>query len=125
MLFKDVLSLDDYVFSGKSLKESLPQHQLSSLTKGKCMPKAEAQPDERQNILLLPRELRGVSTSPPHQAVLVFQNNTVFTPRCSKCYTEGRQIFTFFSQGIKESALWDKTLPLHRVRGLWLYWNGD
>lgn len=89
MLFKDTLLLDDYVFSDKSLKQSLSQHQLSSLTKGKCMPKAETQPDERQNILL-PRELRGVSASPPHQAVLVYQDNTVFTLRCGKCYTEGR-----------------------------------
>lgn len=78
MLFKYVLLFDDYIFSGKSLKQSLPQHQLSSLTKEKCMPKAEAQPAERQNILL-PRELRRVSASPPHQAVLVFQDNSFYT----------------------------------------------
>lgn len=75
MLFKDVLLLDDYVFSGKSLKQSLPQHQHSSLTKGKCMPKAEAQPDERQNILLLPRELRGGQCLyfPPGSACFLIQ----------------------------------------------------
>lgn len=69
MLFKDVLALDDYIFSGKPLKQILPQHQLSSLTKGKRMPKAEAQPDERQNILL-PRELRAGQclSSPPGSA---------------------------------------------------------
>lgn len=104
MLFKDVLALDDYVFSGKPLKQSLPQHQLSSLTKGKRVPKAEAQPDERQNIFC-PRELRGVSASPPHQAVLVFQDNTVFIPRCSRCCTEGRQILTFFTEDKRECSL--------------------
>lgn len=42
MLFKAVLLFDACDFSGKSLKQSLPHHQLSSLTEGKCMPKAEA-----------------------------------------------------------------------------------
>ena len=42
MLFKTVLLSDDCGFSGKSLKQSLPHHHLSSLTEGKCMPKTEA-----------------------------------------------------------------------------------
>lgn len=36
MLFKAVLLFDACDFSGKSLKQSLPHHQLSSLTEGKC-----------------------------------------------------------------------------------------
>lgn len=42
MLFKAVLLFDDCDFSGKSLKQSLPHHQLSLPAEGKCMPKAEA-----------------------------------------------------------------------------------
>lgn len=35
MLFKAEFLFDDCVFSGKSLKQNLPCHQLPSLTKGK------------------------------------------------------------------------------------------
>lgn len=66
-------------------------------------------------------------SSPPGNAAFRFsthRDNTVLTAKCSGYYTEGRQIMTF-SQGIRESALWDKILLLRRAEGLQLYRNGD
>lgn len=104
MLFKDVLLLDDYVFSGKSLKQSLPQHQLSSLTKGKCMPKAESQPHERQIILLLPESSGGSMPLLPTRQCLFSKTIQSLHQDVAGAIWKGDNFLLFFFTGDKREC---------------------